>query len=50
MNSDRDLFEVEIYCALCGSDEVEVYYDAEEKCLVYECDCGNRDFLFVEEI
>ena len=50
LETDMALFDIEIYCNYCGSEEVEVSYDPDGKCLVFECECGCKDTLQVESI
>lgn len=50
METDSGLFDIEVYCNLCGSDNVEMSYDTNNKCLMFECECGVEDRLYIEEL
>lgn len=50
MYFENDTFDVEIYCKICSSDNVDLTYDLDRECVNVKCNkCGNNDTLYFSE-
>lgn len=48
MYLNNDTFDIEVYCKMCDSDNVELCYDYDNSCINIKCNsCGNTDILYL---
>ena len=44
MYFEDGLFDIEIYCKMCNSNNVDIEYDSDNNCIKVKCaDCGCED-------